>query len=123
MKKIYVYLGLVLALTYLSFVVQVASASPDPWPMVHQNAQNSGISSYTGPKSSEIEWSFPDIYLKGAVVDTSGTIYVLGTFFNDDFLYAISKNGNMLWSYRRFTSAWGGGRIVHRRWVLTALST
>ena len=107
MKKIYVCLGLILVLACLSFTAQVASASPAAWPMVHNNAQNSGMSSYPGPKSSEIEWSFPISYSTGAVVDNSGTIYVLDNPDGDYFLYAISKDGNMLWSYP-FTGAWWG---------------
>ena len=70
-----------------------------PWPMLQHDLQHTGRSSYSGPSSPLLRWSFTtgERIHSSPAIDTEGTIYV-GS--DDGYLYAINPNGNLKWRYQ-----------------------
>ncbi len=69
-----------------------------PWPMLHQNAQHTGLSPYLGPTVPFLKWKFQTggaVYASPAV--GRGRIYV-GS--DDGNLYALNLQGVLLWKFQ-----------------------
>ena len=96
-------LALVIALTTQFWPSGAPMLANSPWPMGQHDPQHTGRSSYSGPSSPEVRWSYAtggQIY-SSPVIGRDGTIYV-GS--NDNKLYAINSDGSLKWSYT--TGGW-----------------
>jgi outer membrane protein assembly factor BamB len=71
-----------------------------PWPKYRGNARNTGQSSYVGPQTNRLKWSYQTggpIGYSSPAIGSDGAVYV-GS--NDKKLYAIKSDGTFKWSYQ-----------------------
>ena len=80
--------------------ISPAGPANSPWPMPGHDAQHTGRSSYYGPITPQLKWSFNSVSLSpftsSPVIGTDGTIYV-GTL--NGRLCAIDAQGKFKWDY------------------------
>ena len=80
--------------------VQDSYFSYNPWPMCYHDPQHTGWSSYSGPESNDVRWTyFADEMAtngtSGISVGPDGTVY----FGTTEGLYALTQNGKFKWKY------------------------
>lgn len=76
------------------------------WPKWGYNAQNSGLSPYSGPSTCELKWKYEtgnDVEISNPSIDKNGNIYIgtggpLGS--NDGYLFALTSSGELKWKYQ-----------------------
>ena len=69
-----------------------------PWPMFRHDAMHTGQSSYAGPLTANLLWSYTtghDVFPSPAV-GLNGTIYIGSA---DENIYALTPDGSLSWSY------------------------
>lgn len=73
------------------------SLADSPWPMNHHDPQNTGRSSYTGPKFGQIDWKIDSVYMESGVsIGSDSTIYFV-SLINKKGLYAVRPSGEIKW--------------------------
>lgn len=80
-------------------ILSTTSLANSPWPMFRHEPQHTGRSTYSGPKSPQLKWSFTtggNIQMSSPAIASDGTIYI-GS--RDNKLYAINPDGSPKWSY------------------------
>ena len=102
MKKFYLTICVTIILT--CFLIPVhAQLQNSPWPMYQHDAQHTGRSSYVGPDSPDLVWSFDHgtQYIRFGdsppVIDMDGVIYV-GS--GDKYLTTIDSDGSLKFTFR-----------------------
>ena len=77
-----------------------------PWPMFRHDVENTGRSSYTGPRSAALSWS----YVTGHEVKSSPSIGPDGRIYlgcRDNRVYALNPSGSLAWSYITGATTYG----------------
>ncbi len=85
------------------------SLADSPWPMNHHDPQNTGRSSFKGPRKGNISKviDIPEV-MTGIVVDIDSNFYFTSSDPNQNIsgLYALEANGNVKWKYTNTSSCW-----------------
>jgi outer membrane protein assembly factor BamB len=82
----------------LFFGMSFGQLQEGSWSKIHCNMENTGKSSYTGPVTSDLKWTYQtggEVRSFPAVAE-DGTIYF---FSKDGNLYALNPDGSFKWSY------------------------
>lgn len=78
-----------------------AMALESPWPMFQHDAQNTGRSSFVGPQTNNLKWTFPkdsnsvDNSYHALAIDHNGTLY----FEGNGKIHALNPDGTQKWLY------------------------
>ena len=81
--------------TYLKEVD--TSSSGAVWGKYQGDANNSGVTNYTGPLNNISKWSLENLISSGsAVVDKEGHIFISG---DDGYLYCLNSQGLVIWRF------------------------
>ena len=96
-SRLLVALGVILCLVLPSLIALIptntaqAQLAVTPWPMFGQNVKHTGRSSYIGPETPALKWSFTTggAVISSPAIGVDGTIYVGSS---DSDLYAINPD-------------------------------
>lgn len=82
-----------------------AGAKDSPWPMFRHNLKHTGRTTYTGPDTASLLWTYQtgDGVASSPTIGHNGTIYVgsgwLWSGATDSSLYALNPDGSLKWKF------------------------
>ncbi len=81
------------------------------WPKYLENNGDTGLSSYIGPQTNNIIWTYTTggtIYFASPTIGSDGTIYIGSS---DGNLYALNSDGTLKWNYTTGNGIWDAPTI------------
>jgi PKD repeat protein len=102
-------IAVLLCMVMIAVPAMAAGLADTPWPRYGQNSNNTGLSPYTGPQTSNLVWTYTTSGAfnsqNGPAIGSDGTLYIPNN--GAKYLYAIYPNGSLKWKYPATSSVWG----------------
>ena len=106
----------VLLLLFLLSIGYNSEAQISAWPMFRHDMQHTGRTSYTGPASPVISWTYQtnEAIASSVSFGADGTLYFGCGFFStgvDSNLYALNRDGSLKWRFKTNSSTFSSPAI------------